>query len=71
MIMQHPKQLSLPFAEANYDIQPLTDEAQYRIKRLETDYLKLKDGRVKVEEAEFTYLKDGRILTKYSSSFLD
>ena len=42
MIMQHPKQLSLPFAEANYDLQPLTDEAQNRIKRLETDYLKLK-----------------------------
>ena len=37
--MQHPKQLSLPFAEANYDLQPLADEVQYRIRRLETDYL--------------------------------
>ena len=71
MIMQHPKQLHLPFAESNFDLEPIKDEALYRIKRLETDYLKLKDGRVKVEEAEFTYLRDGRILTKYSSSFLD
>ena len=53
------------------DLEPIKEEALYRIKRLETDYLKLKDGRVKVEEAEFTYLRDGRILTKYSSSFLD
>ena len=71
MIMQHPKQLHLPFAEANFDLEPIKEEAQHRIKRVETDYLKLKDGRVKVEEAEFTYLKDGRILTKHSSSFLD
>ena len=71
MIMQHPKQLSLPFAELNYDLEPLTDEAQYRIKRLETDYLKLKVGRVKVGEAEFTYLRDGRILTAHLSEIID
>ena len=35
--MQHPKQLSLPFAEANYDLQPLADEVQYRIRRLERE----------------------------------
>ena len=71
MIMQHPKQLHLPVAESNLDLEPIKEEALYRIKRLETDYLKLKDGRVKVEEAEFTYLRDGRILTAYRSEVLD
>ena len=41
------KQLNLPFAQPNYEYEPLPDDTKHRIKRLEVDYNKLTDGRVK------------------------
>lgn len=65
------KQLNLPFAEANYDTEPLPDNVQYRLKRVETDYYKKIDGGVSIIENEYTYLKDGRVLSAYRSEVLD
>ena len=69
--MQHPKQLHLPFAESNFDLEPIKEEALYRIKRLEVDYNKLNDGRVKKLTTEYTYLRDGRILTAHITEIID
>ena len=66
-----PKQLNLPFPGPTMDNEPNPDGIEYKIKRIETDYAKTFDGRVKVNESEFTYLKDGRIITKFSTEFLD
>ena len=49
------KQLNLPFAQPNYEYEPLPDDTKHRIKRLEVDYNKLTDGRVKKLTTEYTY----------------
>ena len=65
------KQLNLPFAQPNYEYEPLPDDTKHRIKRLEVDYNKLNDGRVKKLTTEYTYLRDGRILTAHSTEIID
>ena len=65
------KQLHLPFSQPNYDYEPLPEDTQHRIKRLEVDYNKLNDGRVKKLTTEYTYLRDGRILTAHLTEIID
>ena len=66
-----PKQLELLFPGPAIDHEPNAEGIKHKIKRVETDYCKTLDGRVKVNDSEFTYLKDGRIVTKYTTGFLD
>jgi hypothetical protein len=70
-IRRNMKQLNLPFAEANYDDEPLPDNVKYKLKRVETDYYKKHNGSISIIENEYTYLRDGRILTAYRSEVLD
>ena len=39
-IRRNMKQLNLPFAETNYDNEPLPENVKYKLKRVETDYYK-------------------------------
>jgi hypothetical protein len=70
-IRRNMKQLNLPFAEPNYDDEPLPDNVKYKLKRVETDYYKKHNGSISIIENEYTYLRDGRILTAYRSEVLD
>ena len=70
-IRRNMKQLNLPFAEANYDNEPLPENVKYKRKRVETDYYKKHNGSISIIENEYTYLRDGRILTAYRSEVLD
>ena len=70
-IRRNMKQLNLPFAETNFDNEPLPENVKYRLKRVETDYYKKHDGSVSIIENEYTYLRDGRILTAWRSEVLD
>ena len=70
-IRRNMKQLNLPFANANYDDEPLPDNVKYKLKRVETDYYKKHNGSISIIENEYTYLRDGRILTAYRSEVLD
>ncbi len=65
------KQLNLPLSTTSYDYEPLPEDTEHRIKRLEIDYNKLRDGRVKKLTTEYTYLKDGRILTAHLTEIID